>query len=578
VWSAALLSELSAAFRSDYLTAMFATDLSIIWNLRLTAARGGIRSAWEANRLRVAAGLLTMIVLVAGMYLLFRYLFAYLTGIEGGSYAFGETLAGRLLTMSLMAFGVFIAVSSLISGVSVLFRSGETEMLLALPVDSRAVATAGTLESWFHAGWAMLIMGVPLITAFCLSLRSAVPALVAGLLLLPVLMITWLSMGTIIMSLLTRTGGGKIWKFAGGVAILAATGAILFLSSSSPTELVIDESNVTLGRLHTFVSQLPGSGESWWPHSLFTAAVSRFSRGATEAGILRAIILLLEAGITGFGALYLVSRKFRIIRSMAAEASSDREIQLPLLRRGGRTSTIFQKDVILFGRDPVQWSQLGLLAGMFIVYAANLRRFPIDFSDPVWLSVAIFMNISFSGFVAATLLVRFAFPSISMEGPGLHTILQLSEGRKLLFWSKWTQSFFAILPLMLGVVLFSASSLGAGTVLMSESGGAIFFICFVLVSINISLGSIFPNFGAKSTATVASGQGGIISAFASMGYVLFMVSVLSIITRRYLTDGFRESVLVGPLLYSLLVVLPVAVSVSITAVRFALRSLERRDF
>ena len=97
-------------------TAMFIKDLSTLWNLRLTAARGGIRSAWEGNRLHVAAGLLTMTVLVAGMYLLFHYLFSYLTGIEGGSYAFGATLAGRLLTMSLMAFGVFIAVSALISG------------------------------------------------------------------------------------------------------------------------------------------------------------------------------------------------------------------------------------------------------------------------------------------------------------------------------------------------------------------------------------------------------------------------------------------------------------------------------
>jgi ABC-2 type transport system permease protein len=252
-------------------------------------------------------------------------------------------------------------------------------------------------------------------------------------------------------------------------------------------------------------------------------------------------------------------------------------MRLPLLRRGGRISTIFQKDLILFGRDPVQWSQLALLAGMFIVYAANLRRFPLDFSDPVWLSVAIFMNISFSGFVAATLLVRFAFPSISMEGPGLHSILQLPGGRRLIFWSKWVQSLMAILPLMLGVVLFSASSLGAGPVLMSESGGAMIFICLVLVSINISLGSIFPNFGAKSTATVASGQGGIISAFASMGFVLFMVTVLSVITRRYLTDGFRESVLVGPLLSALLIVLPVSAIVILSTVRIALRSLQRRD-
>ena len=160
----------------------------------------------------------------------------------------------------------------------------------------------------------------------------------------------------------------------------------------------------------------------------------------------------------------------------------------------------------------------------------------------------------------------------------MHAIVQLRGGRRLLYWSKWVQSLLAILPLMLGVVLFSSVSLGAGPVLMSESGGAMLFICLVLVSINISLGSVFPNFGAKSTATVASGQGGIISAFASMGFVLFMVTILSIVTRRYLTDGFRESVLVRPLLSALIIVLPVSVLVSLTTIRMALRSLKRRDF
>jgi ABC-2 type transport system permease protein len=390
-------------------------------------------------------------------------------------------------------------------------------------------------------------------------------------------MLTWLSMGSLVMSVMNRLGGGRVWRLTGGVVILAVAGVILFLSSSSPTELVIDEGNATLGRLHTFVAQLPGSGESWWPHALFTSAVSRFSRESWGPGLVRAGVLAVEAAVACLAALLMVSLRFRQVRSRVSEGRACREMRLPLLRRGGRISTVFQKDLILFGRDPVQWSQLGLLAGMFVVYAANLRRFPIDFSDPVWLSVAIFMNISFSGFVAATLLVRFAFPSISMEGQGLHALLQLPGGRRLLFWSKWVQSLLAILPLMMGVVLLSSASLGAGPILMSESGGAMLFICLVLVSINISLGSVFPSFGARSTATVASGQGGIIAAFASMGFVLFMVSVLSIITRRYLTDGFRESVLVRPLISSLLLVVPVAALVLLYTMRTGLRSLARRD-
>ncbi len=130
------------------------------------------------------------------------------------------------------------------------------------------------------------------------------------------------------------------------------------------------------------------------------------------------LLLACQAMLLVLAALFLASGKYLKAWNRSAEVSVRYQSSL-FFRDGGRASTIFQKDVLLFLRDPVQWSQLGLLAGMFAIYVINLNRFPIDFGNPYWLAVGIFINISFSAFVVATMMVRFAFPAPSMEAPGL---------------------------------------------------------------------------------------------------------------------------------------------------------------
>jgi hypothetical protein len=249
-----------------------------------------------------------------------------------------------------------------------------------------------------------------------------------------------------------------------------------------------------------------------------------------------------------------------------------------MFRRGGALRAIIEKDVLLFFRDPIQLSQLGLLAGLFILYVASLSRYPLEFAQRLWLGVAVFMNISFSGFVMATLLVRFGYPAISLEGPGLLFLLQLPRARNLLLKSKWVSALIGVLPLMLVTGIYSTRQFGGGPLLLAESAGTTILLAFALVSINVSLGAIFPRFGDNSAASIASGQGGIIAAFASMGFVLAVVSGLSMATRAYLEEGFREQAMAGPISILAAILIPLTAIVSIGSMSAARRSLAGRDF
>lgn len=546
--------------------------LFILVSMQLHSFAGGIAAAWEENRLKLISGVATMLVMAYGFNYMFTGLFSYLASLDQEMYGFGTALASRLFGMALLAFGVFVGVSSLITGNSSLYRAPRIPLLLSSSVSHSSMALSAVLESWFNAGWTMLLMGYPILLAFSRGLEFTQVDLAAGFLLYPFMLLCWTSIGTLVTVLLGRMGGMNGWKLFGGIALIAGTGALFFFASGKSAELVIEEvPNMRIGRLERFVSELPGQDQGYWPHSLF-------QRAMLGGGIRPALILVFQSLLLSLSAMLLASRKYLEAWNRAA-AYSARTVSPRFFRRGGRWATIFQKDLLLFFRDPVQWSQLGLLAGMFSIYVVNLGRFPFDFSSPYWLAVGIFINISFSAFVVATMMVRFAFPAPSMESPGFPSLIQLPEGRRLLYSSKWIQTvLLSVVPASL-LVWFSARSIGAGTLLQIESVACIFITAMVLSTVNISLGCIYMTRNPGSAVSVSSGQGGIIAAFASVAFVLFIVTVLSWVTRRYMTDSFTEMMLAGPVRDSILLfMLPVGLAVSLLAHRAGMENLRRRVF
>lgn len=548
------------------------SHLSILLSMQLRGFAGGVAEEWKSNRLKLIAGVITLGVMAYVFYHLFVVLFAYLASLDQDLYGFGTALASRLFGMALLAFGVFVGVSSLITGNNSLYRSPRVTLLLASSADHRSLAVSAVLESWFNAGWTMLLMGYPILLAFTRGLAFTEVHPSAGFLLYPFMLLAWVSIGTIVTVLLSRLGGMTGWKLFGGIAIIAGSGALFFFASGTSDQLVIEEvPGMELGGLQQFVSGLPGQTGGYWPHALFLRAMVQ---GSMSSGLL----LAAQSLILAVAALSFASVGY--LKAWNRSAAISARYQSPLFfRGGGRASTVFQKDLLVFLRDPVQWSQLGILAGMFSIYVINLSRFPIDFGNPYWLAVGVFINISFSAFVTATMMVRFAFPAPSMEAPGFHSMIQLPGGRELLYRSKWTQTLLlSVIPASV-LAWLSSRSIGAGTLLQIESVACIFITAFVLSTVNISMGCLFLRKGAGSAVGLSSGQGGIITAFVSVAFVLFIVTVLSVVTRRYMTDNFTEAMLAEPVWYSIiLLMIPVGGLVSVIMYRAGMDNLRKRVF
>ena len=555
------------------------SKIVLLYRMRSSSLRGALASEWETNRLKLIAGALTMLVLVPGIFLLFRFLFGYIYSLEETFTGFGVALARRLMAMTFMTLGVFIGISSFISGVSVVFRSWETSFLLSMPVRDRFTAFYRGIESWFNAGWAIFLLGIPIVLAFCVSLEVGVLATVVSVVTFPLLMLTWLSSGTILLgaSIRLSRSSGRIWRTAGLLALLVGAGILLIMRSSDPAGIVAEE-NTALDALQSFVADLPVAGGRLWPHTLFANTIIAVDSSEWSAALSSTGLLMLEAlGAAGLACLMLCPG-FRKIYSAVQAASSRKRGSNFLMRSGGRFRTMLSKDLLLFFRDPVQWSQLLLLTGLFLVYAMNINRFPTDVNHEFWRSIIVYLNFSFSCFVTATLLVRFTFPSISLEGPGLSYLLQLPAGRKLLLESKWAESFMFIAPFIVGVGVWSTLKIGAGWTLVGISTASLTLMCIALVSINVGLGAVFPRFEKGSAANIASSQGGIIAAFASMGYVLISVTILGITLRRSFSSAFPGETLLRNMWTALGWLLALTLVTVLAFIRAGYRSLSGRDF
>lgn len=545
--------------------------LSLIIEMRLRSLAGGVREEWRENRLKLFAGAFTMVVMVVGMFLLFHWLFSYLASLNQVFDGFGTALGARLLNLAVLSLGVFVGVSSLITTTEALYRVPRVGFLLAGCARPGAVSTASLLEGWFHSAWAMVIMGAPLLWAFFEGFAVPLQGRLSGLVLFPVFLLFWAAAGSGVSVALAGLGGTMGWKMVLGTALIAGAGFLVFRMSSDTAELVIAD-DIPMGELAVFINRLSGEPRGLWPHVLFlnSLTANHWMNGMTLAlqGLGMALLSALFAGrdfIRAWG-------RASVFRPGSGRATG-------VFRGGGRLSTVFQKDLLLFSRDPVQWSQLALLGGLFMIYTANLTRFPLDFSDPYWLAVGVFINVSFCGFAVATMMVRFAFPSLSMEWPGFSVTIPLPGGRRMLFMSKLLQTLLISLVPVCAVAWLSTRALGAGPLLQLEAVLSVLLAAVALSAINICLGAVFLRDGADSAVGIASGQGGIIAAFASMGFILLMVSEHSVITRRYMTDGFTEAMLAVPMLRSVaFLLLPATLAVSFFCVRLGLRSLERRVF
>ena len=102
------------------------------------------------------------------------------------------------------------------------------------------------------------------------------------------------------------------------------------------------------------------------------------------------------------------SRQAREAR--ASMAWIDRLVGYLLFPLSKTTRLLIIKDLRLFRRDPVQWSQFLIFFGLLLLYFANIDRFRQHRDDLrvlTWINIVSFLNLAVVGLILSTFTTRF---------------------------------------------------------------------------------------------------------------------------------------------------------------------------
>ncbi len=522
-------------------------EAGILWRLRWRLVRTSLVHSYQTARLRVLLVVVLSTVFWAGLFVLFfegfRFLIIHVGGPGGAYHAETVRLVFHVFFASLNVMLVF---SSGIIFYGALFRSEETAFLLSTPVRAGRIVLHKFQDAVFFSSWGFFLLGSPMLLAYGIVTNAPwtyyalmlplmatfvyIPCCVGALACLGI--VRWLpKVRKLVVGLLSAAVIGislyAIWQTVRG------SGFEVF--GSKWFQETLERFRFTRGQW------LP----STWLAAALLEAGRRGSLATIEApwseslkylSVLTSNAMLLHLLVVSTGARLLLpcyslarghgGRRFRQREALIDRllAAMTRPIHRPM-------SLLLVKDLRLFRRDPVQWSQFLIFFGLLALYFMNLDRFDNDSRDVsyrAWINIVSFLNLAVVGLILSTFTTRFIYPMLSLEGSRFWILGLVPVQRDVIVWSKFV--FAAVGSWIPSAILILISDLmlrvEAIVVLLHQL--TCILLCLGLASISVGLGAAMPNVREQSPAKVAAGFGGTLSLVLSASFILVIVSLTAL--------------------------------------------------
>ncbi|MBX9680907.1 MAG: hypothetical protein K2X38_19285 [Gemmataceae bacterium] len=503
---------------------MNAAPGSMFAGLRWTLFRNGVRIALSQSRTRVVTILFCCAVVWGSLFSLcyagfrearIRFDFP----LEGG---FIEIIFNlmflALTTLLIFSTGIILHAS--------LYSSKESEYLLAGPATDDHVFAYKLQSALAFSSWGFLLLGSPILIAYGLALETPAPWHYYAL--LPLFFLGFVlipgSIGAVLCILLVNFFPNRRRQIlaivVAAVAAACVAWAIFKLRQVRNPQIAPREWFESLFAQLGFVSHIfvPCS---WVTRGLKSAALdqpgSLYWLGLVWSNGLTLYLAAVYAGRLGF------RRGFnRLItggdmRKQAFGTSFlDRIMEACTFFLNRQTQLLILKDFRTFRRDPVQWGQLLIFAGLGSFYFLAMRRFyERDIGYLFRNSVSMLTFVS-TCFLMCAYTGRFIYPMLSLEGRKFWILGLLPLDRKRLMWGKFVfAAATCIVPCML-LAGISDLMLGMPWPVVFAHLSMMFGISLGLSGISVGLGALMPNFRETDPSKIAVGFGGTLNLVAGL--------------------------------------------------------------
>ncbi len=446
-------------------------------------------------------------------------LLTYFRGVE----EIGQLLAGKLLGLILLGFTSILLLSNVITALSSFFLAKDLDMLVAAPVDWLRLYGAKLLETVLASSWMVLIVSVPMFTAYGLVYDGGLgfPFLVLAML-IPLFIIPAVVGSAVTLTLVNIFPARRTRDILSVVAVLTAGGIVLLFRLIRPERLARPEG---FRSLIDFISVLRTPTSPLLPSEWVQKSTMGFLNGepdwlslyllwttAAAAAVLGAL-LHRRLYLDGFSKAQESAQKFVKGGGMMAWLSDTFLSPFGTLKR-----ELILKELRVFFRDTTQWSQLILLAVLVVVYVFNIKYLPLRGEGITFFLVNVvpFLNLVLAGFVLASIAARFIFPAVSLEGRTLWLLRSSPMQVRDLLWAKFWVGTTPLLVLALAIVGVTNYMLQVSMFMFFVSVASITLLTFALSGLAIGFGTIFPQFETENAAQIPTSFGGLLYMMMSV--------------------------------------------------------------
>ncbi|MEN6451236.1 MAG: hypothetical protein ABFC96_12155 [Thermoguttaceae bacterium] len=529
------------ASTSDFLPAPAEGRVFALMRRRLLST--ALAQTFSRARFRATLAVLLTAILWGGMFWMFHDGFQFLRDTNREIYAdvvhglFGAFLL-TLMLMLIVSAGIILYGS--------LFRSREVGFLLTLPARTERVFLHKFQEALVLSSWGFVLLASPMLIAYGVVAQAPWYYYVLLLPLVVAFIYIPVAIGGILCLLVVRLVRDNPLAVLIGIGLLfaAASAWIGWGLWSGPQNDLLTPAwfQEVLSRLRIADQRLL---PSWWlTQGVLDAADPEMLADATlfmtllisNALFFRLVALWTAAGVYRPAYSGLRGRAYRRKRSHGA--GFDRLLEWLMRPVPVPVRILVLKDLRLFRRDPLQWSQVLIFVGFLLVYFWTIPRFNYDAAAIGtyigWVNMVSFLNVSVVGLLLSTFTTRFVYPVISLEGRRFWVLGLTGVRRQTILWAKF---FFAaagtLAPCSILVLISDLTLQVLWEVLLIHQLTSL-VLCAGLAGISVGLGAWLPNLREESPARIAAGFGGTLTLVLSTLYILCVVVLMALPTHFHL--------------------------------------------
>lgn len=516
-----------------------------IYGARFRIMGNKLSGVREHSLLKIVVVWLMAAGMIAGLYYVPYKAFLFMQTMGH----LGIVIIDRMIYLLFMGLFVMLIFSNCIICYSTAYKARETTFFFTLPIDHSDLFFVKFIDSVFLSSWMFLSFLIPILSAYGV-VRDLGWLFYASMFIffVPFAVIAG-AMGCLITMSAVRFIPLRLYRMSGILTvILFAAGCVWLFLSGRAAARAENEAAFLLTNVipHFGFTQLAFSPNYWISEGIF-----KVISGSYEKSAFWLLLLLSNAFVLGLavykcsGSIYYRGWARSSFMGRKKKYGTRQGLVEKLLRSTGLLKPAMRalviKDIKLFWRDPLQWSQFTIFFGLLAIYFANIRNFGYQNVLPFWKNFMSYLNLAATNLTLASLSVRFVFPQLSLEGRRFWILgLAPIQAGELLMQKFWLNS-ISTLCVSMPLIIISNYMLDVSPMIMAMSLLVVILMCFSLTAICIGLGALFPNFREDNPARIVSGFGGTLALVLCLVFIVVNVAAMALPFHLFITHRISEA-------------------------------------